>query len=118
VEIRRKDFQKYLHDLQGVENIRFLYPDLPEGVCPLYFPILIDNPGYVCKSLYRNSVFTFHWWAGYHRYLPWSDFPDACYLKDHLLTLPVHHQMKDKHIDYIIQKLLTVMQESKHDISR
>lgn len=114
VQNRRRNFQKYLHNLRDMENIQFLYQDLPEGICPLYFPILIDNPGYVCKQLYRYSIFPFHWWAGYHRDLPWSDFPEACYLKDHLLVLPVHHQLHEQHIDYIIQKLLKVMRVSKY----
>jgi dTDP-4-amino-4,6-dideoxygalactose transaminase len=109
VQNRRRNFQKYMYELRNIEKIQFLYQDLPEGICPLYFPILIDNPGYVYKQLLKYSVFTFHWWSGYHRDLPWSDFPEACYLKDHLLVLPVHHQLSEKHIDYIIQKLLQVM---------
>ena len=114
VQNRRRNFQKYLYELRNIENIQFLYQDLPEGICPLYFLILIENPGYICKQLYKYSVFTFHWWSGYHKDLPWSDFPEACYLKDHLLALPVHQQLNEKDVDYIIQKLLKVMHELKY----
>jgi len=114
VHNRRRNFKKYLHDLRDTETMHFLYPDLPEGICPLYFPILVDNPGYICKQLYRYSIFTYHWWSGYHKDLPWSDFPEACYLKDHLLALPVHQQLQETKIDYIIQKLLKVMRESQY----
>jgi perosamine synthetase len=113
VQKRRRNFQKYLDSLKGMENIKFLFNEMPEGICPLHFPIIINNPKYICRQLHKFSIDTLPWWSGYHKKLPWSDYPEACYLKSHVLALPVHQQLKDKHIDYIIQKLVKIMNESK-----
>jgi hypothetical protein len=41
------------------------------------------------------------WWAGYHRSFNWDEFPEACYLKDHLLTLPIHQDLGVTQMKYI-----------------
>lgn len=100
---RRRNFKKYLSLLLKVKAIQPLYNQLPEGICPLYFPVIITNRYEVCKRLNVLSICAIEWWAGYHRGLPWQDYPEACYMKDHLLVLPVHQQLEDKHIEYIAE---------------
>jgi hypothetical protein len=46
------------------------------------------------------------WWAGYHPDLPWDEYPDTCFLKDNLLTLPVHQQLNREDILFIADRLL------------
>jgi dTDP-4-amino-4,6-dideoxygalactose transaminase/glycosyltransferase involved in cell wall biosynthesis len=106
VEKRRANYGKYLELLSGSEGIEILYTDLPKGVCPLYFPVIVGNRAEVCRQLNAASIEAIAWWAGYHRSLPWNDYPDACFLKDNLLVLPVHPQLNDKHIEFVVQKLV------------
>ncbi|NLG41958.1 MAG: hypothetical protein GX547_01830 [Phycisphaerae bacterium] len=41
------------------------------------------------------------WWAGYHPAFAWDEFPEAAFLKDHVLALPVHQQLCPTDIDAI-----------------
>ncbi|MCC6682835.1 MAG: aminotransferase class V-fold PLP-dependent enzyme [Phycisphaeraceae bacterium] len=111
VQQRRTNFLQYLQCLAGTKHIEFLYHDLPEGVCPLSFPIFVDNPDLISRKLYQHAIVALHWWHGYHRALPPTDFDEACKLKDHLLVLPVHQQLNDQHIDYIIRSLRRVIDD-------
>jgi len=109
VNRRRANFRKYLNLLSNIKGVDALYKELPEGVCPLYFPIIVDKRRRVCQELNALSIDAVAWWSGYHRHLPWSKYPDACFLKDSLLVLPVHQQLNDSHIEFITQKLLYVI---------
>ncbi len=109
VRRRRANFHKYLELLSEVAGVQPLYKKLPSGVCPLYFPIIVNQRSHVCLELNVLSIGAIAWWAGYHRSLPWAEYPDACFLKDNLLVLPVHQQLNDRHIEFITQKLLDVV---------
>ena len=49
VERRRSNFLLYLNLLWNVKDIKILYKELPVGICPLYFPIIIM--GYYIKTM-------------------------------------------------------------------
>lgn len=109
VKKRRENYAKFLRLLSDVRGIKPLYTDLPEEVSPLHFPILIKNRDIICRKLNEFSISATAWWAGYHRDLPWDGFPDACFLKDNLLTLPVHQQLSGKHIKFIAEKVINLI---------
>jgi dTDP-4-amino-4,6-dideoxygalactose transaminase len=109
MQIRRSNYQRYLRAFADHRNIKLLFNELPEGVCPLYFPILVNKSKYINWQLNLRSVGSIAWWSLYHRNCSWQDYPEACYLKNNLLVLPVHHQLNEKHIDYIIRQVNEVL---------
>ncbi len=120
VNTRRANFRKYLDLLSDVKGVDVLYKELPEGVCPLYLPIIVDKRKQVCEELNALSINTIAWWSGYHSSLPWPEYPGACFLKDNLLVLPIHQQLNHNHIEFIVQKLKDVvvkLRGSKKSIS-
>jgi len=108
---RRSNFKRYLSLLLGVTGVKCLYDSLPVGVCPLHFPVIVDNRREISSRLKALAIDSTEWWAGYHRRLPWPDHPDACYLKDNILVLPVLQQLEDHHIEYISEKLISISRE-------
>jgi perosamine synthetase len=106
---RRSNYQRYLRAFADQRNIKPLFNELPEGVCPLYFPILVNNSKYISSRLNLRSVGSIAWWSYFHRNCSWPDYPEACYLKNNLLVLPVHHQLNERHIDYIIRQVNEVL---------
>ena len=106
---RRANFCKYLELLSGVKGIEPLYEELPDGICPLYFPIFADKRKQLCQKLNALSIDAIAWWSGYHSSLPWTEYPNARFLKDNLLVLPVHHQLRQSHIEFIARKLLDII---------
>jgi len=106
VERHRNNFKRYLNLLSNCELIRPLFTELPAGICPLYFPVIVKNRDVLCRRLNEQAIAAIPWWAGYHQGLPWMEYPDACFLKDNLMALPVHQQLKSKHIEYVAKTLI------------
>lgn len=90
-------------------GLETLFKDLPAGVCPLYFPIIVKNRDYIQRELYKRNIYTGAWWKGYYEDLDWNSYPEACFLKDNVLTLPVHHDLDDKGIEYIAENLIDLI---------
>ena len=101
---RRAENYAYLRRrIAGVAGIRFLWQEdvLPDDVCPLGLPVLVDDRWEWWRSLNAAGVKVSRWWEGYHRGLDWSEFPEARELKDKLLLLPVHQELTTRHMEYI-----------------
>jgi len=109
VSKRRHNFGRYLELLSSREGVEPLYSELPDGVCPLHFPVFVPEREKVCKELNALSIDATAWWSGYHRSLPWTEYPDACFLKDHLLVLPVHQDLSDKHVELTCETLMHIL---------
>jgi perosamine synthetase len=102
---RRTNYSLYLSGICDLESIRPLFPELSDGVCPLNFPVMVANRSALCAALNQRGIAAIEWWSGYHRGLAWEQHPDACFLKDHVLALPVHQGLDEKDITYIVNTL-------------
>ena len=101
VEKRRRNYQYLNKALFNIPALQPLFDDLPNNVCPLSFPALVEDRSRWCKALNANGILAYEWWAGYHRGFDWDEYPEACNLKDNLLTLPVHQDLDINHMEYI-----------------
>lgn len=93
VRVRRSNYETLSEVFENCDCVRPLFRTLPEGVCPLYFPVFVRERNRLCHDLTARSIAVTPWWAGYHPALSWREFPEACALKDNLLALPVHQQL-------------------------
>ena len=75
--------------------------DLPDGVCPLALPALVPHRDQFVKRLNDHGIAAFPFWSGYHRDFNLADFPEATWLKDNVLTLPIHRQLGPRHLKFI-----------------
>jgi perosamine synthetase len=106
VEKRRANFRRYLELFSEASKITPLFRELPSGICPLHFPVIMDRRNQVCADLNDKGVDAIPWWAGYHRNLSWNEFDDARFLKDNLLALPVHQDLEVNEVEFIAECLL------------
>lgn len=110
VNRRRKNYYRLLNQIcENNSEIKALYPELPDHVCPLYLPVFTENRAYYQAELFKLGIYAVPFWDGYHRFLNWSDYEDAVKLKKQILAIPVHQQLSDDHIDYIAQNLNSVL---------
>ena len=114
-DIRRKNFQ-YLLDY-FLEHARGDLPfrELPRGVCPLFFPIVLKGPEQrenLYQRLRERGVVTHPWWSRFNPAVPWEDFPDAVLLKQRLFGLPIHQDLTLKHMARIIEEFEKVYNKS------
>lgn len=99
-EKRRRNFKALSAEFAPYSDVTPLYNELPDHVCPLYFPLLVEKRDAMAKKLNQKQIDARAWWRGFHSMLPWSQFPDAAYLKDTVLALPVHEDLSEAAIDY------------------
>ena len=108
---RRRNYQRLAGMLDGIRGANLLHDKIPEGVCPLSLPLLVSNRDGCVEALQARGVGAFPWWAGFHRGgIDWSQFPEACRLKHQLLTLPIHQNLDDRHLTYVAEMVIRVLQ--------
>jgi dTDP-4-amino-4,6-dideoxygalactose transaminase len=109
VRARCANFKLFLEILSGFHNIEPLFKELPPGVCPLYFPVIVSNRNELCAKLNEKFIGTIPWWAGYHRTISWDEYRDACFLKDNVLALPVHQDLNEEDIMFMADNVTSLV---------
>jgi len=79
-------------------SIRPLLPKLPPGCCPLYFPVVVNNPASVKQFLQQHDIECFNWWQHKHEAVNWERYPVAAQLKRCVVALPVHQKLTEAQI--------------------
>jgi len=102
VQMRRRNFQYLLTELTGVENLKLLYSKLPEDVCPLGFPIFVQDREALAKHLSLSGVY-----APVHWELPESvdktEFAQLWSMSSRILTLPIDQRYDEHDMGRIVQ---------------
>jgi hypothetical protein len=109
-EIRRKRRDNFLSLKEKLEGrVTMLRQDLQEGVCPLFFPILVRDKHAVAEALQKADIGAVEFWSDPQNYAGIG--PDARYLRAHVLELPIHQDVNPSQIDYIAQQVLRLAPE-------
>jgi perosamine synthetase len=101
IAARRANYQRLVRGIAGVSGLRPLFTDLPEGVCPLVMPLVTADRDRWMSGLSALGAHPTAWWSGYHPDLDFSEFPNACALKDSLIALPLHQQLNETDMDFL-----------------
>ena len=96
IKKRRDNFLLLLEELNSCDTVTPLFDLLPEGVCPSYFPIVVKERNRTHDFLSKEGIFCLMTWPVFYPNLPWSEFPDAVFLKKNIISLPVHHYLPEK----------------------
>ena len=106
VQRRRQNYFRLYKAVEKSNLFKSLYQNLPEGVCPLYLPVIVENRERACLRLNEMGIAAVQWWAGFHRAFDWVKFPEARFLKEHLLAMPIHQQLTDDKMNYIANQIV------------
>lgn len=106
-DIRRKNFTYLLSNLSNMSEIEVVFNKLPEGVCPLFFPLIVKDRQFYYQKLKEKGITSYQYWKYMHAAVPWEDFPESVFLKNNLLGLPIHQDIKQYHLDKILHVLKT-----------
>lgn len=101
VSRRRENYMELYDAVKESGVFKPLYDELPEGVCPLCLPVIIEDRQEAGARLNEMGVSAVQWWSGFHKAFDWTEFVEAKYLKEHLLVIPVHQQLTKRNIEYI-----------------
>ncbi|MBV8843709.1 MAG: DegT/DnrJ/EryC1/StrS family aminotransferase [Bryobacterales bacterium] len=108
--IREKRRANFEHLQQRIGD-RVCMPrrDLPEGMCPLFFPVLVRDKRATAQALRRKGVEAVEFWSD--RQKPAGISPDAMFLRDHVLELPIHQGVNSSQIEFIADEVLRLNPE-------
>jgi len=112
-EKRRENFEYLLMNLPKISDVEVVFDTLPEGVCPLFFPIIVKDRQHYYQTLKARGIITFQYWQHKHDAVPWDKFKDAVFLKKHVLGLPIHQDIRFDHLNKIIDVFKDI---NKHNI--
>jgi perosamine synthetase len=88
VERRRRNFSLLLERLRKFTTP--VFDRLPDGVCPLFYPLQVRNKQPIMEFLLARGIETVNFWSRSHRILPEGLFPEADRLRRSIVELPCH----------------------------
>jgi dTDP-4-amino-4,6-dideoxygalactose transaminase len=101
-DIRERRIANYLQLARQLERfVTPLHARLPEGACPLLFPILVPDKPAVAALLRSYGVDVLEFWNYGADGSRAHEGERTRFLRDHVLGLPIHQDLTPRHIDYI-----------------
>ncbi len=85
---RKRENFRYLLENLDIENITPLYTELPDGVCPLWFPILTNKRDYLQKKLRNKGIFTSIFWK-LPNVISKREFHISWKISNRILSIPI-----------------------------
>ena len=102
IRARRRNFQHLASLLKG--SVRPLFRELPEGVCPLSYPVFVHDKERVHEELLAEGVGNVNFWSLTRPEMPMGTFPEVDSLRKHVLELPIHQGLEPKHVEFIAER--------------
>lgn len=103
---RRDNFLLMREKLAG--RVALVRQELGEGVCPLFFPILVPDKGAVAGALRQRGIRALEWWSAAAPTTKAAAGSESQFLRDHLLGLPIHQDVTPMHVEYIADQVLSL----------
>jgi dTDP-4-amino-4,6-dideoxygalactose transaminase len=105
-DLRRRHYRQLSEALSGNPcGIVPLFPRLDEGTCPLFFPVVVEDPPTFQRKLKERRLAAKHVWAWFHPSVPWEQFPREAELKRKVFGLPVHQALREEEVERLAEAL-------------
>lgn len=91
VEARRRNFFYLMGALRGVAPS--LVSQLPSGVSPLFYPLVVEDKALVMAQLRSRGIETIDFWRHFHPSCSAADFPEVAQLRRTVLEIPCHQDL-------------------------
>jgi|WetSurMetagenome_2_1015567.scaffolds.fasta_scaffold04968_7 perosamine synthetase len=107
---RCDNFKYLLEHFPNSPRVGVVYTKLPEGVCPLFFPVRVEGIARRAAQdiLRQYGVHTYVFGENLHRSLPAHKFPVAELLSNQILCLPVHQSIKADNLEQMLYAINSV----------
>jgi perosamine synthetase len=114
---RRANYEFLSAKLGTLKGITLLYPTLPKQACPLFFPLFFESFPNAHLALREKGIPAVTWGGVRPSGLPLSEYPDAAFLYDNLVLLPVHQSLSQWELDAIVEAVTDVRTQHEFEIS-
>jgi dTDP-4-amino-4,6-dideoxygalactose transaminase len=102
---RRKNFDWYRRSLKGLAHCAQPMGDLPTGVCPFGYPLLVDRRDELVRWLLGRGINCQVLWEVLDPDVALEEFPDTEYLLKHNLLLPLHQDIDQRACERVVGAL-------------
>lgn len=102
---RRQNFEYLQSALSDVKLLRPIFNSLPEGVCPLFFPVICDKPQILMGKLSENGIGAICWWQSFNTGISFDGYEIESFLKRQTLALPIHQDLKFRHLEKMVKAI-------------
>lgn len=109
VTLRRRNYQFLLEKLAPVSPP--LFEDLPDGVCPLFYPLRMKNKTELLGILQSLGIGAIDFWRDPHPACDPRLFPDATELRSTIIEIPCHQDLDME----TMSKMAAMVQEAVCD---
>ena len=103
---RLTNFRRLADALRG--RAHMVMPDPDDGVCPLFFPVLVPDKHAAATALRQRGVDALEFWNDGVEGDGAEVSADARFLRRHVLELPIHQDLTAAHIDYVARQASAV----------
>src|SRR5690606_28865452 len=104
-EIKRRRAANYRQLSAQLDPRLQVFPQLPDGACPLFFPIVVPDKHEAAEALRARGVDAIEFWndsvepGGHEMGI------DARFLRRHVLELPINQDLTPRHIDHVAREV-------------
>lgn len=111
-ERRRQNSQYLLERLRTIWGVTPLWKELPQGVCPWMLPVFVDELPDAHLAVRALGVPASNWADARYKGIFGREYPNADFLYKNLIFLPVHQNLRETHLETIVQVVRKVREES------
>lgn len=104
VEARRRNYLHLRDRLQ--EFAPPLFPNLQPGVCPLFYPLAVEDKERTLQTLWHAGVQAVSFWSLPPEEIPVGAFTETDALRRTIIELPCHQDLTPEHMDRIANAIL------------
>jgi dTDP-4-amino-4,6-dideoxygalactose transaminase len=105
-DIRRRRVENYRRLAERLDpDVIKMFPTVPEGACPLFFPIVVSDKHLAAEALRARGVDAVEFWNDSCEPGGHEMGPDARFLRRHVLELPIHQDLTARHIDHVARQV-------------
>ncbi|HYB95946.1 MAG TPA: DegT/DnrJ/EryC1/StrS family aminotransferase [Vicinamibacterales bacterium] len=100
-ERRKANYQRLAGALHG--RARPAIAPLPDGACPLFYPILVDDKPAAARSLRAQGVDVLEFWNYGAETEERSE--DVRFLRRHVMGLPIHQDLSSRQLNHVARQV-------------
>ena len=99
---RRENYDFWLNRMYKRKDVRLIFEDLPEGVCPLYFPVIVEEAEKYIQEMLSKGIRAIHWPPLPKEIQGNPEYAAANFLAEHVVVLPVHQSVDQEYLASVI----------------
>ncbi|MBX5483739.1 MAG: DegT/DnrJ/EryC1/StrS aminotransferase family protein [Myxococcaceae bacterium] len=116
VENRRRNYFYLLGRLREVSTP--LFNELPPGVCPLFYPLVVEDKPRVLEGLRAAGVHAVDFWRDHHPACNPNEFPDVMRLRQAIVEIPCHQDLEPDTMSRVAQVVRNVLTSGRRTAPR